>query len=152
MTQSVSNSNYKAVTDVDRYVNYEDIKPFNMILRVLFSDKLNFNTRQSLRYCINNLDKDFDILFWLNVKDDDKFKYSYLRNLLIICSSFLNYELHIMTGSKKIKNKYIDGIISPIMNKIAFTLKHYSFFIQLHYNSVKIQRWWRLAKKYKVVT
>lgn len=141
LSNKYKKKNLRAVTDVNKYVNCEDIKTFNIILQVFFSDKLSFNARESLRHNINALDKDFDILFWLNVKDDDKFKYSYLINLLIICVSLLNYELQ--KTSKHFRPKSIHKLIYPVANRLTFTLKQYSFFIQLHYNSVKIQRWWR---------
>jgi hypothetical protein len=144
MGNYLSTKKEKTVKGIESYINCDDIHQLDNIILFFNKDKI----KQRLSIYTDSFDFEFDYNFHLNVKFDDKFKYNYLRHSLAICLSFLGNEhrrlLYMMKGDS---SGYITNVVIPLTNKLTFTLDHYTFFKPLHYNCVKIQRWYREKKK-----
>lgn len=138
----------KIVKGIESYINYVDIYRLDNVIHV-FNDK---RVHKQLSIYTDSLGFDFDYNFHLNVKNDDKFKKKYLKHALAICLSFLDDEYkNLLYMKKKDTTGFIDKVIKPLGEKLTFTIKHYTFFRPLHYNCVKIQRWFRKNKQSKQI-
>lgn len=129
----------------EEYVNFSDIPVMDGCVN-------SFNTyldkKRKLVEYVDTIDMKFDYDFIKNkedIKDDDKFKLKYLKHVLAICLSFLNQELkriECYTNS----SEFIDNYISPLTDKLIYTIKNYNVFRVKHKNALTIQRWYRKLK------
>lgn len=131
------------VKGIENYVNSYDMYKLNSIIKVFNKHK----GHKELLLHANSFEFDFDSDFYLKIKYDDKFGDKYLLHSLAICLSFLDNEYKRLIYMKKGDTSgFIDDLVSPMCDKLTFTINNYTFFKPLHYNCVKIQRWYRKKK------
>jgi hypothetical protein len=135
------------IKSIENYINCDDVSKLDTIIRVFKDNRIN----KKLSVYTDSFDFDFDYNFNQNIKYNDKFKYKYIRHSLAICLSFLDDEYkRISLTSKEDPSGFIDELVSPVAEKLVFTIRNYTFFNYLHPNCVKIQRWYRKNRPVKV--